>query len=77
MRGNSGKDSVQSTDSERRVRRYRNSMGRRLLGLKDDMAPYLMDFQVFPALAKVLDQFFSAQIAWKSHATASTSSRVR
>jgi hypothetical protein len=36
-----------------------------------------MDFQVFPALAEMLDQCFSAQVAWESHATASTSSRVR
>jgi hypothetical protein len=36
-----------------------------------------MDFQVFPALAEVLDQFFSAQIAWEFHATTNTSSRIR
>jgi len=54
-----------------------DAVGRRLLGLKDDMTANLMDFQVFPALAEMLDQCFSAQVAWESHATASTSSRVR
>jgi hypothetical protein len=36
-----------------------------------------MDSPVSPAFAKVPDQFFSAQIAWQLHATASTSSRTR
>jgi hypothetical protein len=36
-----------------------------------------VDSQVVPALAEVLDQIFSAQIAWEFHAIASTSSRTR
>jgi hypothetical protein len=44
---------------------------------RDVWFAYLMDFLVFPALAEMLDQLFSAQIAWEFHATASTSSRVR
>jgi hypothetical protein len=28
-----------------------------------------VDFEVFPALAEVLDQIFSAEFAWKFHAT--------
>jgi len=77
VRGNSGKDRVQSTDSEGRVRRNCNAVGRWLLGLNDDVTANLMDFLVFPAFAEMLDQCFSAQIAGESHATASTSSRVR
>ena len=48
-----------------------------MLGLKDDVTAYLVDFHVFPTLAEVLGQFFSAQIAREFHATASTSSRIR
>jgi hypothetical protein len=36
-----------------------------------------MDFQVITALAEVLYQYFSTEIAWEFHATASTSSRIR
>jgi hypothetical protein len=46
-------------------------------GLKDDVTAYLVDFQVFPTLAEVLNQVFSTQIAWEFHATARTSSRIR
>ena len=77
MSGNRGENSVQRTDSEGIVRRDSNAVGRRMLRLKDDVTAYLVDFQLFPALAEVLDQFFSAQIAWEFHATASTSSRIR
>jgi hypothetical protein len=37
-----------------------NTMGCGMLGLEDDVTAYLMDFHVFPTLAQVLDQFFSA-----------------
>jgi hypothetical protein len=37
----------------------------------------LMNSQVSPALAKVSYKVFSAQIARESHATSSTSSRIR
>jgi len=77
MGGDAGKNPVQSSDSEGIVRRNCDAVGRGMLGLKDDVAANLMDFQVIPALAEVLDQFFSAQIAWELHATASTSSRIR
>jgi len=45
-------------------------------GLKNDVAPNLMDTLVSPSLAKVLDQVLTAQIARQLHATASTSSRT-
>lgn len=77
MGGDAGKNPVQSSDSEGSVRGNRDAVGRRMLSLKDDVAAYLMDFQVIPALAEVLDQFISTQIAWELHATASTSSRIR
>jgi hypothetical protein len=70
-------DRIQGSDSEWIVRRNCDAMVRRKGGLKDDVTAYLMDFQVVPALAEVLNQFFSAEIAWKFHATASTSSRIR
>jgi hypothetical protein len=77
MSGDCGKDGVQSSDSERIVRRNCDTVGCGMLGLKDDVTAHLMDFKVFPALAEVLDQFFSAEIAWELHTTASTSSRIR
>jgi hypothetical protein len=36
-----------------------------------------MDFHVTPALGEMLDQLFTAQIAWEFHALTSTSSRIR
>jgi hypothetical protein len=72
-----GKNPIQSPDSEGRVLGNRDAVGCWLLGLENDVAAYLMDFLVFPVLAEVLDQIFSAQIAWEFHATATTSSRIR
>ena len=76
MGGNVSKKPVQCSDSEWIVRRNCDAMRRWLLGLKDNVATYLMDLQVIPALAEELDQLFSAQFAWEFHATASTSSRI-
>jgi hypothetical protein len=59
------------------VRRDRDAVGRRLLGLKDDVAADLVDLFLLPTPAEVLDQIFSLEIAGEPHATASTSSRMR
>jgi hypothetical protein len=74
---NIGKNPIQSPDSEGLVLWDSDAVGRRMLGLKNDVTANLMDFQIFPALADVFDQVCSAQIAWEFHATASTSSRIR
>ena len=75
--GNGSEETIQSTDSQGRMCWNCDPVGRGMLGLKDNMTAHLMDFHVFPTLAEVPDQFFSAQIAWEFHATASTSSRIR
>ena len=77
MGSNCGKNSFQSSDSEGIVLGNRDAVGRGMRGLKDDVTADLMDFLVFPTLAELLDQLFSAQFAWEFHATASTSSRIR
>ena len=59
------------------MRRNCDTMRGWMLGLQNNVTTNLMDSPVSPAFAEVSDQFFSAQIAWQFHATASTSSRTR
>lgn len=77
VRSNDRKDSIQRPDPEMRMRRNSNTMGSWLLSLQNNVTADLVNSLVSPALAEVLDQLFSAQIAWQFHATASTSSRTR
>jgi hypothetical protein len=62
--GNAGENPIQGPYSEGHARWDCDAVGFWMLGLKDDVTAYLMDDLVFPALAEVLDQRFSAQIAW-------------
>ena len=75
--GDGSEDRVQSPDPERRMRGNGDAVGSRSLGLKDDVATYLVDFFVSPRPAEVLDEIFTAQVARQLHATARTSSRSR
>jgi hypothetical protein len=60
VHSNGRKNPIERPDSEIRMRRNCNTMGSWLLGLQNDMATDLMNFLVSPALAEVLNQFFSA-----------------
>ena len=75
--GNAGENRVQRSNPERRMLWNRDAVEQGLLGLQDDVAANLMDFDIIPAFREMLGQLFSAQIAWELHATASTSSRIR
>jgi hypothetical protein len=76
VRSNTGKNRVERADSQGIMRRNSHTVGSRLFGLQDGVAPCLMNSLVAPAIAEVFDQVLTAQTARQLHATASTSSRT-
>lgn len=77
VRSNRGKDRIQRSDSQRRMRGDGDPVVRRIFGLQNNVAADLMNLGVLPMLREVFDQVLAAQVAWQPHATARTSSRTR
>ncbi len=60
MCGNGREDCIQRANPKRMMLRYGNTLMTRLISLKNDMAPNLMNSLVYPTFAKVFDQILTA-----------------
>lgn len=77
MIGYGPQDAVQSANPQRLVGWNGDSVRRRFLGLHNDVAADLVDFDVPPVTAKRVDENVPAQVGWEFHPTTNISSRTR
>jgi hypothetical protein len=77
MRGHGANNGVQCSDTQCFVIRYRDSLVRRCMGFKNDVAAYLVDFGVIPISAEQTHELVAANGTRKFHRSANISSRTR